>query len=127
MQAFISLSPVNRYHVLVVPRTHYEHFVDLPHETLVSAMAVAQLISGAIATVAKPDAISVLSDDDLTDSGFNLVAHWKLHLIPRYENDAIVIDWKREADPGPEVRAGYCSALRQELGAAQAVRGKASV
>ena len=115
VRALISLSPINRYHVLVVPKIHYEHFPDVPHETLASVMRVAQRVSAAVGTVAGPDAISLLNDDDLTGSGFNLVAHWKLHVIPRYRNDAVAIDWHREPDPGSDVRARYCSELRNAL------------
>ena len=78
-------------------------------------MRMARHMSAAIDAVARPDAISLLSDDDLTGSGFNLVAHWKLHMIPRYRNDAVVIDWHKEPDPGSGIRASYCSELRQAL------------
>ena len=115
VQAFISLGPINRYHVLVMPRVHYERFADLPQEILTSVMRVVQRVSVAVRTVARPDAVSHLSDDDLTGSGFNLVAHWKMHVIPRYKNDAVVIDWHREPDPGREVRARYGHELRQAL------------
>ena len=126
VRAFISSSPINRYHVLVVPKIHYEHLSDVPHETLASVMRMAQRVSAAVGTVAHPDAISLLSDDDLTGAGFNLVAHWKLHVIPRYRNDAVVIDWHREPDPGSDVRARYCSELRQALLGAQ-IAGQAGV
>ena len=115
VQAFISLSPINRYHVLVVPKVHYEHLADIPRETLSSVMRTAQRVSAAVNKVARPDAISLVSDDDLTGSGFNLVAHWKLHVIPRYRNDAVAIDWHREPDPGRDARAGYGRELRQAL------------
>ena len=115
VKAFISLSPINCYHVLIVPKLHYQHLLEVPNETLASVMRMAQHMSAAIRTVARPDAISLWSDDDLTGSGFNLVAHWKLHVIPRYRNDAVVIDWHREPDPGSDMRARYCSELRQAL------------
>src|SRR4030095_9687733 len=115
VMAFISLSPINRYHALIAPKLHYQHLSEMPVETLASVMRMAQHMSAAIAAVARPDAISLLSDDDLTGSGFNRVAHWKLHLIPRYRNDAVVIEWHREPDPGSDMRARYCRELRQAL------------
>jgi histidine triad (HIT) family protein len=119
IQAFISLSPINRYHVLVIPRAHYERFADVPHGILMSVMRAVQRVSVAVRTVARPDAISHLSDDDLTGSGFNLVAHWKMHVIPRYRNDAVVIDWHREPDPGSEARARFGREVRQALPGAE--------
>jgi diadenosine tetraphosphate (Ap4A) HIT family hydrolase len=115
IQALVSRAPINRYHVLVVPRRHVEHLADVPAEVLTDAVRVAQRVTAAIAAVARPDAITLLSDDDLTGAGFNEVAHWKLHLIPSYRGDAVIIDWRRAPDPGREVRAGYGHELRGAL------------
>jgi diadenosine tetraphosphate (Ap4A) HIT family hydrolase len=65
--------------------------------------------------VARPDALTLLSDDDLTGTEFNQVAHWKLHLIPRYKDDRVVIDWNRAPDPGPKVRASCAEEIRRVL------------
>ena len=117
VQAFISLAPINRYHVIVTPRAHYEHLIELPQPTISAAVSLAQRLSAAIITVARPDALTLLSDDDLTGKGFNQVAHWKVHLIPRYRGDSVAIDWNRAPDPGPHVRAGYAEEIRRLLGA----------
>ena len=34
IQALISRAPINRYHVLVVPRPHVEHLSEVPAEML---------------------------------------------------------------------------------------------
>jgi len=115
IQALISRAPINRYHVLVVPRRHVEHLAEVPSEVLADIVGVAQRVSAAIAAVARPDAITLLSEDDLSGAGFNEVAHWKLHLIPRYKGDAVSIDWRRAPDPGHEVRARYGHELRAAL------------
>jgi diadenosine tetraphosphate (Ap4A) HIT family hydrolase len=39
VQAFISLQPINGWHVLVVPREHYERFAEIPVPVLVSGAA----------------------------------------------------------------------------------------
>ena len=82
-----------------------------------NADALAQRLSAAIITVARPDALTLLSDDDLTGKGFNQVAHWKVHLILRYRGDSVAIGWNRGPDPGPHVRAGYAEEIRRLLGA----------
>jgi hypothetical protein len=38
-----------------------------------------------------------------------------MHVIPRYRNDAVVIDWHREPDPGFEARARFGREVRQAL------------
>src|SRR5215831_2205356 len=117
VQAFISLAPINRYHVIVAPRAHYEHLTELPTATMVAAVSLAQRLTEAIVAVARPDALTLLSDDDLTGTGFNQVEHWKLHLIPLYRGDRVVIEWNRAPDPGTSVRAGYAEEIRRSLSA----------
>jgi len=123
VQAFISLAPINRHHVIVAPRAHHEHLSELPATTLVAAVSLAQRLSAAIIVVARPDALTLLSDDDLTGKGFNQIAHWKLHLIPRYKGDGVVIDWNRAPDPGLTVRAAVAEELRRVLKATLNGRG----
>ena len=117
VQAFISLAPINRYHVIVAPRAHFEHLTELPAKALSAAVSLVQRLGAAIATVARPDALTLLSDDDLTGTGFNEIAHWKVHLIPRYRGDRVAIEWNRAPDPGPSVRAGYAEEIRRTLSA----------
>jgi len=115
VQAFISLSPINRYHVIVAPRAHFEHLVEMPSVTVSAAVSLAQRLAASITTVARPDALTLLSDDDFTGMGLNQIAHWKLHLIPRYRGDSVVVEWNRAPDPGPDVRAGYAEEIRRML------------
>ena len=97
---------------LVYLRTDGFHVVERGN-----ADALAQRLSAAIITVARPDALTLLSDDDLTGNWFNQVAHWKVHLILRYRGDSVAIGWNRGRDPGPHVRAGYAEEIRRLLGA----------
>ena len=115
VQAFISRSPLNRHHVLIVPRKHYTRYSELPAPIRDEVFALAQAVSQALATGIGPDGITLVSDDDLKGAGYNLVAHWKLHLIPRYRDEAIRIDWGRGPDPGLEARAGYAADIRAAL------------
>ncbi len=111
----VSRRPINRFHLLVIPKEHYEHFTDLPDTLAAHLFLQAKRLSAALRAVAAPDAISHLSDDDLTGCGFNLVRHYKFHLIPRYKGDRVKINWNREPDPGDRVRATYAALVRQAL------------
>lgn len=114
-QAFMSLRPINGWHVLVVPRDHYERFADIPVPVLVSIAMTAQAVSRAIEAVANPAGITIITEDDFADAGFNLIPHWKLHVIARYKDDAVKLEWGRKDDTGPATRAGAASIIRQEL------------
>lgn len=42
------------------------------------------------------DAMTHISDDDINGIGQNLVAHYKFHIIQRFKNDKVDINWNRE-------------------------------
>lgn len=115
VQAVVSRAPINGYHVLVVPRAHAERLTDLPPETAAAAAIAAQHVARAIAAAASPDGITYVTEDDLTGQGYNLVAHWKLHVIARFRDDAVRLEWGRGDDPGVATRARIAAAIRTHV------------
>lgn len=115
VQALVSRAPINRFHVIVVPRVHAERLPDLPSSVAAAVMHTAQRIGRAMAGAGAPDGITYITEDDLTGQGYNLVAHWKLHVIARYRDDAVRLEWNRREDPGPTVRAEIAAAVRAHL------------
>ena len=115
--AVVSTRPINRYQLLVIPREHFVNFVELPDDLAARIFLVAKRLSLALHSVCQPDAVTHLSDDDLAGKGFNLMPHYKFHLIPRYLGDRVTIDWGRDADPGIQVREGYATEIRSALAA----------
>lgn len=114
--ALVDIAPINPYHTMVVPKPHYTALVDLPADLVSRVFLVAQRISGALRAACEPDAITHVWDDDLTGRGFNLIAHFKVHLIPRYLNDGVRIDWNRPPRPPLAQRERYARELRDALG-----------
>jgi len=47
VQAFISLAPINRYHVIVAPRAQCEHLTELPTTTMIATVSLAQRLTAA--------------------------------------------------------------------------------
>jgi histidine triad (HIT) family protein len=113
--ALIDRRPINRYHVLVVPRRHVVNFVDLPPELLTHLFRLTQVLSQGIRDVCRPDAIQHLTDDDLAGHGFNLVPHFKIHIIPRFQGDRVRIDWGRGPEPSLADRGQWAAELRAAL------------
>ena len=72
----------------------------------------AKNISQAIRSICNPDAISHLSDDDIHRKGYNLMEHYKFHIIPRFDDDKVRIDWGNPEDPGLETRVGYANKIK---------------
>jgi diadenosine tetraphosphate (Ap4A) HIT family hydrolase len=87
--------------------------VDLPADLVTRVFQLAQRVSRALRGVRRPDAITHLSDDEVTGRGFNLGAHFKVRLIPRHANDAVRIAWNRPPRPSRARRKQYAGELRE--------------
>lgn len=115
VRAVVAKQPIHDYHVLIVPRVHAERLPDLPPEHAAAAIHAAQRVVRAILRAAAPDGITYITEDDITGQGYNLVAHWKLHIVPRYKEDGVQLKWARRTDPGPEARAEIATVLQAHL------------
>jgi len=114
--AVIGADPINKYHVLVIPRKHYEDFIELPDALASHIFLVAKKISRAVREVCNPDAITHISDDDISKSGYNLVRHYKFHIIPRYKKDKDTINWEvLRTEVDVETRAQYAEEIKERL------------
>ena len=85
---FMDLYPLNRGHVLVIPRNHYTYYHEMPASLCSHLARIVQKISTA------------LLESDLGAKGYNLinnngksanqhVPHLHIHVVPRYPRDAV--------------------------------------
>ena len=113
--AIISRRPINPYHTLVIPKDHFINFTDLADVLAAHIILTAKNISEAIRKICHPDAMTHLSDDDIYSKGYNLIEHYKFHIIPRFDNDNVRIDWGRLEDPGLETKGEYAREIKALL------------
>ena len=110
----VDLKPINKYHVMVIPKRHFEDFTELPDSLASHLFLVAKRLSLAVRKACNPMAIHHISDDDITREGFNLVSHYKFHIIPRFKNDRVAMKWDRY-DLSLEERALVAKQIKSEL------------
>ena len=113
--AIIPLRPINPFHTLIIPKEHYIDFTDLPDDVAANIFLNAKNISVAIRNVCQPDAITHLSDDDVYRKGYNLMEHYKFHIIPRFDDDNVRMDWGQPEDPGRGIRQDYVNQIKSLL------------
>ena len=80
-QAILDVSPAARGHVLILPKNHAADLFELPEEDASKIMILAKKIAGA-KKVTK------------TFSGLK-VFHLHVHVIPRFKDDAVDIEWEK--------------------------------
>ena len=89
---FMDINPLNSGHCLVVTKRHAATIFEAEVEDLMAAIATARKVALAIQEAIKPDGLNMLQANGA--AAFQSVAHFHLHLIPRWTNDGKGFDWK---------------------------------
>ena len=90
--AFMDINPLTRGHCLVATKAHAATLYDAEVEDLKAAIATAKKVAGALRKALSPDGLNVLQANGA--AAFQSVAHFHLHLIPRWTGDGKGFDWK---------------------------------
>lgn len=89
--AFMDLNQPNPYKVLVIPREHRTSIYDLDADLAAVIFQTTVKIARAIHTASNCDGLNVLQANGR--AGQQDVFHFHLHLLPRFYNDDIILDW----------------------------------
>ncbi len=83
--SFLSITPVNKGHALVVPKVKFVNIFDADPEVLGHMMRVAQKIAVAIKETVGADGINICMNNEA--SAGQEVFHAHIHVIPRFAGD----------------------------------------
>jgi histidine triad (HIT) family protein len=86
---FSPLNPINKGHLLIIPKEHFENIYDIPEELLSKIVVRVKIITKSI----KSDGVNVLHASG--KSAQQSVPHFHIHLVPRYKNDGLDL-WLNE-------------------------------
>ncbi len=85
--AFLDIRPINKGHVLIVPRAHVDRLTDLPDDVLARELPLAKRIASAVLAVTGATDFNLLNSNG-TAAGQE-VFHHHLHVIPRRPGDGM--------------------------------------
>ena len=85
--AFLDINPVNKGHLLVVPKLWFKNIFDGEAEVLAQMMRVGQKLGLAIKKGLGADGINLLMNNG--EEAGQEVPHAHLHVIPRLKNDGV--------------------------------------
>ena len=83
--AFMDIQPVNAGHVLVVPRSHYEQFEDVPPGLAAHLFEVAARLVPAVKKVSRAEGINIIVNSG--SAAGQDEPHYHVHVIPRCAED----------------------------------------
>ncbi len=84
--AFLDINPVNFGHTLVIPKEHFDMMTDTPDEVLAYIFKIVNKLMKQIKVSMEANYVA------LAVTGVD-VAHFHVHLIPRYYTDGLAAFW----------------------------------
>jgi histidine triad (HIT) family protein len=92
---FMDINPVTRGHALVVPRNHSNDLYEIDTRDLAAVTLAAQRLAARARDVLGADGVNLLNFNGR--AAWQSVFHFHLHVIPRYDDDPLRLQWL----PGP--------------------------
>lgn len=83
--AFLDIHPVNKGHLLVVPKKHSQGSHDAEPETLAKLMQAIQKLAQAMCTATGAPAYNLIQNNG--SAAGQVIPHVHIHVIPRFEGD----------------------------------------
>lgn len=83
IMCFLTNTPINEGHVLIIPKNHYLDTDEIPTEVVTSMMVLSKRIVKVIKEKYSPDGYSIMQNG----GEFNDIGHYHLHVFPRYKGD----------------------------------------
>ena len=80
--AILDKYPINKGHILVMPKRHCRDIFEIPPGTLCKVMSVAKLMAKAVVNGLKADGVRLIQNNG--SSAGQVVFHFHVHVIPYY-------------------------------------------
>jgi len=88
--AILDISQATKGHTLVISKKHYKNLYDINEETAGEIFKVVPKIANAIKKAFNPIGLNVIIN---TEKPLQTVFHFHIHIIPRYFQDGVDIDF----------------------------------
>jgi histidine triad (HIT) family protein len=105
--AFLDIGPVNKGHVLVIPKKHCSSFEEISEEDLCRTIVVVKKIGRAIKEGLNIEGYNIAVNNDPVAG--QIVPHLHFHIIPRVSGDGLKL-W-----PGGEYNEGEALEIAKKI------------
>ena len=94
-RAILDIEPAAKGHVLLIPKAHMANLLEADDATLAKALPLAKKIANAVKEALSCDGVNILQNN--CEAAWQSVFHLHIHIIPRYENDGVIIPWEKNS------------------------------
>lgn len=115
--AFLDINPASRGHTLVICKEEYPDFLTMPPELVAAVARTSQVVARAIKAALQPDGFNIIQNNGAAAG--QVVFHYHVHIIPRWEGDHAVRGWRPGTAVHDELHA-TAALISAQLGKEQA-------
>ena len=101
--AFMDINPASRGHTLVISKDEFPDLFDIPADTLAAVARATQAVARGIRAALRPDGLNIIQNNGAAAG--QVVFHYHVHLVPRWEGDAAVRLWRPQQGDMGDLRA----------------------
>ena len=109
---FLSIGPINKGHALVIPKEHYNDYLDTPDELLVHLTQVGKKVAQAVKQATGANGINFGVNNGVAAG--QLIFHTHLHIIPRFNNDGLK-SWPDKEYENDDEKSKFAEKIKREL------------
>ena len=91
-RVIMDINPASKGHCIILPKTHAANLYELPDDWCKEVMPVAKKCAAVLKEVLNCEGVNVLQNNGALAG--QTVFHLHVHLIPRYQDDTVEIQWK---------------------------------
>ncbi len=112
-KAILDISPAAQGHTILISKTHAANLLELPDEYAEQALKAARKCAKALKEVLSCDGVNILQNNG--EAAGQTVFHFHIHVIPRFQDDKIPLNWKPTQAEGDDL-ASLAETLRGAIG-----------
>ncbi len=90
-KVILDISPAEKGHAILLPKMHNENLFELEDEIAAKALVVAKKVALAMRDELGFDGMNLLQNNG--EAAGQTVFHFHLHLIPRLQEDQVMMKW----------------------------------
>ena len=87
--AFLDISQAELGHTLVIPKKHFDNFLEMDDKTAKELIVLVKKIANSVKLATNAKGINILNNNGLAAG--QSVNHIHFHIIPRYDNDDLIM------------------------------------
>jgi histidine triad (HIT) family protein len=116
--AIMDRYPLNPGHVLVMPREHFHHLLEMPRDRVARLFTVVQRVADAVHRATRSDGLGIGQNNGTAAA--QVIPHVHVHVVPRYHGDTQEGRWLQRKQVSMEELRAMAEGIRRAMGALSA-------